>query len=289
MDSVRYHSYHQWKEASKADSNKTSTYHEKLLTNVEALEGNVNQIDKLIAGYLDATKAFCGAGSQLAEAFSTILNETPLLELPQQLKQVFDEVDHVAHKSSVHITNHILATLCEFTATLPGLRRAIEAHKRSVQNYESCQENLEALENDAILANDGKRVKTARGRFRSATEELATEEEKLYRSFTEVEENRVKVRRTRQCSDDNTWTLVQVQRLVCSFAETCSSVFIYARGGVWLENCVAYLHPVMFSLVFFRCCGRQLPSVSFKLPFCSFLANYPKYLHPSDNVVSVSC
>lgn len=192
MDSVRYHSYHQWK-ASKAETNNISTYHQKLLTNVEALEGNVNQIDKLIAGYLDATKAFCGAGSQLAEAFSTVLKETPLLEIPQQLKQVVEEIDHVAHKSSVHITNYILATLCEFTATLPGLRRAIEAHKRSVQNYESCQENLELLEKDDGFPSDGKRLKTAKTRFRSATEELATEEEKLYRSFAEVEENRVKV------------------------------------------------------------------------------------------------
>lgn len=45
------------------------------------------------------------------------------------------------------------------------------------------------------MPSDGKRLKTARTRFRSATEELATEEERLYRSFTEVEENRVKVRR----------------------------------------------------------------------------------------------
>ena len=267
MDSVRYHSYHQWKEASKADSHKTSTYHEKLLTNVEALEGNVSQIDKLIAGYLDATKAFCGAGSQLAEAFSTILNETPLLELPQQLKQVIDEVDHVAHKSGVHITNHILATLCEFTATLPGLRRAIEAHKRSVQNYESCQENLDALENDAVLANDGKRLKTARARFRSATDELATEEERLYRSFTEVEENRVKVRGKCHCFLISTWTSLSLT--TCErFAEACS---FYGTERmhctVWLEKLICVRlgfcpHQVFFLLA--RCC---VPSVSFNFQF----------------------
>lgn len=191
MDSVRYLSYHRWKE-SKGDTSKT--YHQKLLANVETLESNVGAIDKLITGYLDATKSFCGAGSQLAESFSTVLKETPLLEISQQLKQVVEEIDHVAHKSSVHITSHILGTLCEFTATLPGLRRAIEAHKRSVQNYESCQENLELLEkDDSLVNNDGKRLKTTRQRFRAATEELTTEEEKLYRSFSEVEENRVKV------------------------------------------------------------------------------------------------
>ena len=194
MDSVRYLSYHQWKE-SKGDTSKSPTYHQKLLANVENLETNVGTIDKLITGYLDATNSFCGAGSQLAEAFSTVLKETPLLEISQQLKQVVEEIDHVAHKSSVHITSHILGTLCEFTATLPGLRRAIEAHKRSVQNYESCQENLEVLEkDDSLVNNDGKRLKTTRQRFRAATEELTTEEEKLYRSFSEVEENRVKVR-----------------------------------------------------------------------------------------------
>ena len=191
MDSVRYLSYHQWKEC-KGNTGKSPTYHQKLLANVEVLEANVGAIDKLIAGYLDATKAFCGAGSQLAEAFSTVLKETPLLEISQQLKQVVEEIDHVAHKSSVHITSRILATLCEFTATLPGLRRAIEAHKRSVQNYESCQENLEVLEKDESV-NDGKRLKTTRQRFRAASDELTTEEEKLYRSFSEVEENRVKV------------------------------------------------------------------------------------------------
>lgn len=192
MDSVRYLSYHQWKE-SKDDV--SVTYHQRLLANVEALEANVGAIDKLITGYLDATKGFCGAGSQLAEAFSTVLKETPLLEISQQLKQVVEEIDHVAHKSSVHITSsHILGTLCEFTATLPGLRRAIEAHKRSVQNYESCQENLDWLERDDSFVNsDGKRLKTTRQRFRAATEELTNEEEKLYRSFSEVEENRVKV------------------------------------------------------------------------------------------------
>ena len=137
MDSVRYLSYHQWKET-KGDTSKAQTYHQKLLTNVGTLETNVGLIEKLIKGYLDATKAFCGAGSQLAEAFSTVLKETPLLEISQQLKQVVEEIDHVAHKSSVHITSQILGTLCDFTATLPELRRAIEAHKRSVQNYESC-------------------------------------------------------------------------------------------------------------------------------------------------------
>lgn len=195
MHSVRYLSYHHWKE-SKGDSNKSSTYHQKLLANVENLETNVGAIDKLITGYLDATKAFCGAGSQLAEAFSTVLKETPLLEISQQLKQVVEEIDHVAHKSSVHITSQILGTLCEFTATLPGLKRAIEAHKRSAQNYESCQENLEVLEKDDSGVNsDSMRLKTTRQRFRAATEELVTEEEKLYRSFSEVEENRVKVRK----------------------------------------------------------------------------------------------
>ncbi|KAJ7383155.1 hypothetical protein OS493_030307 [Desmophyllum pertusum] len=193
MDSVRYLSYHQWKD-SKGDTSKSPTYHQKLLANVETLDTNVGAIDKLITGYLDATKSFCGAGSQLAESFSTVLKETPLLEISQQLKQVVEEIDHVAHKSSVHITSHILGTLCEFTATLPGLRRAIEAHKRSVQNYESCQENLELLEkDDSLVNNDGKRLKTTRQRFRAATEELTTEEEKLYRSFSEVEENRVKM------------------------------------------------------------------------------------------------
>lgn len=167
---------------------------QKLLENVETLESNVGAIDKQITGYLDATKSFCGAGSQLAESFSTVLKETPLLEISQQLKQVVEEIDHVAHQSSVHITSHILGTLCEFKATLPGLRRAIEAHKRSVQNYESCQENLELLEkDDGLVNNDGKRLKTTRQRFRAATEELTTEEEKLYRSFSEVEENRVKM------------------------------------------------------------------------------------------------
>ena len=150
MDSVRYLSYHQWKET-KGDTSKAQTYHQKLLTNVGTLETNVGLIEKLIKGYLDATKAFCGAGSQLAEAFSTVLKETPLLEISQQLKQVVEEIDHVAHKSSVHITSQILGTLCDFTATLPELRRAIEAHKRSVQNYESCQENLDVLEKDDSL------------------------------------------------------------------------------------------------------------------------------------------
>lgn len=196
MDSVRYLSYHQWKESKggDVDTSKSPTYHQKLLENVETLESNVGTIDKQITGYLDATKSFCGAGSQLAESFSTVLKETPLLEISQQLKQVVEEIDHVAHQSSVHITSHILGTLCEFKATLPGLRRAIEAHKRSVQNYESCQENLEFLEkDDGLVNNDGKRLKTTRQRFRAATEELTTEEEKLYRSFSEVEENRVKV------------------------------------------------------------------------------------------------
>ena len=196
MESVRYLSYQQWKH-SKFDAAKNTTYHQKLLSYVEALETNTASIDKLIAGYLDATKTFCGAGSHLAEAFSLVLKETPLLEITQQLKQVVEEVDHVAHKSSVHITNYILGTLCEFTATFPGLRRSIEAHKRSVQNYETCQETLEILEKEEGreegLPCEAQRLKTARQRFRSATEELATEEELLYRSFAEVEENRVKV------------------------------------------------------------------------------------------------
>lgn len=192
MESVRYLSYQQWKDR-KCDVAKNMTYHQKLLSYVEALEANTTSIDKLITGYLDATNSFCGAGSQLAEAFSLVLKETPLLEITQQLKQVVEEVDHVSHKSSVHITNYILGSLCEFTATFPGLRRSIEAHKRSVQNYETCQETLDLLEKEEGLPCEAQRLRTARQRFRSATEELATEEEFLYRSFAEVEENKVKV------------------------------------------------------------------------------------------------
>lgn len=231
MDSVRYLSYHQWKE-SKGDTSKSPTYHQKLLANVENLDTNVGTIDKLITGYLDATKAFCGAGSQLAEAFSTVLKETPLLEISQQLKQVVEEIDHVAHRSSVHITSQILGTLCEFTATLPGLRRAIEAHKRSVQNYESCQENLEVLEkDDSLVNNDGKRLKTTRQRFRAATEELTTEEEKLYRSFSEVEENRVKMLGSCFLS------LLQVQaQFLMSSADLTSSLGGFHEIGDYLRD-----------------------------------------------------
>jgi len=231
MHSVRYLSYHQWKE-SKGDTNKSSTYHQKLLANVENLETNVGAIDKLITGYLDATKAFCGAGSQLAEAFSTVLKETPLLEISQQLKQVVEEIDHVAHKSSVHITSQILGTLCEFTATLPGLKRAIEAHKRSAQNYESCQENLEVLEKDDSAVNsDSMRLKTTRQRFRAATEELVTEEEKLYRSFSEVEENRVKLLGSCFLS------LLQVQaQFLLSSADLTSSLGGFHEIGDYLRD-----------------------------------------------------
>lgn len=231
MDSVRYLTYHQWKE-SKDGTNKSPTYHQKLLANVENLETNVGAIDKLITGYLDATKAFCGAGSQLAESFSTVLKETPLLEISQQLKQVVEEIDHVAHKSSVHITSQILGTLCEFTATLPGIKRAIEAHKRSAQNYESCQENLELLEKeDGLVNNDGKRVKTTRQRFRAATEELATEEEKLYRSFSEVEENRVKMLGSCFLS------LLQVQsQFLLSSADLTSSIGGFHEIGDYLRD-----------------------------------------------------
>lgn len=231
MHSVRYLSYHQWKE-SKGDTNKSPTYHQKLLANVENLETNVGAIDKLITGYLDATKAFCGAGSQLAEAFSTVLKETPLLEISQQLKQVVEEIDHVAHKSSVHITSQILGTLCEFTATLPGLKRAIEAHKRSAQNYESCQENLEVLEKDDSAVNsDSMRLKTTRQRFRAATEELVTEEEKLYRSFSEVEENRVKLLGSCFLS------LLQVQaQFLLSSADLTSSLGGFHEIGDYLRD-----------------------------------------------------
>jgi hypothetical protein len=194
MDSVRYLSYHQWR-TRKEEGDKPSRYHQKLLANVESLQNNVSSIDNLITEYLDATKTFCGAGSHLAEAFSSVLKDTPLLEITQQLKQVVEEIDHVAHKSSVHIINHILGTLCEFTATFPDLKRAIEAHKRSAQNYEACQENIESLDKDETLSENSKRFKIAKKRFRSADEELSTEEENLYRSFTEIEENRVKVRK----------------------------------------------------------------------------------------------
>ena len=100
---------------------------------------------------------------------------------------------HINFALLLHITNYILGSLCEFTATFPGLRRSIEAHKRSVQNYETCQETLDLLEKEEGLPCEAQRLRTARQRFRSATEELATEEEFLYRSFAEVEENKVKV------------------------------------------------------------------------------------------------
>lgn len=192
MDSVRYLSYHQWR-ARKEEGVKPLHYHEKLMSNVECLQDNVAAIDRYIKDYLDVTKSFCGAGSHLAEGFCLVLKDTPLSEITQQLKQVVEEIDHVAHKSSLHIMNNILGSLCEFTATFPDLKRAIEAHKRSAQNYESCQENLESLDRDETLSENSKRFKIAKKRFRSADEELSTEEENLYRSFTENEENRVKV------------------------------------------------------------------------------------------------
>ncbi|XP_048576510.1 uncharacterized protein LOC116602147 isoform X2 [Nematostella vectensis] len=229
MDSVRYLSYHQWR-GRKQDGDKTTTYHLKLSSNVETLESNVSFIDKLITGYLDAMKAFCDAGSQLADAFSAVLKQTPLLEITQQLKQVVEEIDHVAHKSSVHVTNHILATLCDFTSTFPSLRRAIEAHKRNAQNYESCLENLEILEKDESEV-DSKRLKIAKKRFRSADEELSSEEEKLYRSFSEVEENRVKMLGACFLS------LLQVQsQFLMSSAELMSPLGAFEEIGDYLRD-----------------------------------------------------
>ncbi|KAK3746763.1 hypothetical protein QZH41_013592 [Actinostola sp. cb2023] len=230
MDSVRYLSYHQWR-ARKDEGVKPLQYHDKLLANVECLQDNVASIDRHIKDYLDVTKSFCGAGSHLAEAFCLVLNDTPLSEITQQLKQVVEEIEHVAHKSSLHIMNHILCTLCEFTATFPDLKRAIEAHKRSAQNYEVCQENIEALDLDETLSESSKRFKIAKKRFRSADEELSSEEEILYRSFTEVEENRVKMLGSCLLS------LLQVQsQFLTSSSDLMSPVGSFQEIGDYLRD-----------------------------------------------------
>ncbi|XP_035678903.1 granule associated Rac and RHOG effector protein 1-like [Branchiostoma floridae] len=77
------------------------------------LDAHVSDIQQSVNHFLNTLNSLCGAGTQLAEVFSTVFEETMLWDVTRQLVQVWSDVSLATSSNSTQVKEEVVMALSE--------------------------------------------------------------------------------------------------------------------------------------------------------------------------------
>jgi len=77
------------------------------------LDAHVSDIQTSVNHFLNTLNSLCGAGTQLAEVFSTVFEETMLWDVTRQLVQVWSDVSLATSGNSTQVKEEVVMALSE--------------------------------------------------------------------------------------------------------------------------------------------------------------------------------